>query len=52
MLKDINLRHFTDAAEQMLIWCHQGAVVTRDLLRRRCTEAVLFLTNCPTDRMV
>lgn len=50
LLRLLKAGRFTEAAYEMHSWCHAGLKVIRGLLKRRCTEVVLFLTNCPPDK--
>lgn len=44
LLKQLNMKHFKEAAEQFLNWCHVKGVVSAGLLRRRQAERKLFLS--------
>ncbi len=50
MLTDLNAGHYTQAALDLVQWCHEGKTPVRGLLTRRLKEASLFLTNCPHDK--
>lgn len=44
LLKQLNMKHFKEAAEQFLNWCHVKGAVNAGLLRRRQAEKKLFLS--------
>lgn len=44
LLKQVNLKHFKEAADRFLDWCHINGQVSKGLLRRREAEHQLFLS--------
>lgn len=44
LLKQLNMKHYKEAAEQFLLWCHAGGKEVAGLKRRREAERRLFLS--------
>jgi lysozyme len=44
LLKELNAKNYTGAADQFLLWNHAGGVVLAGLTRRREAEKEMFLT--------
>lgn len=45
LLKDLNQSQYSEAADQFLVWDHEGTTVIEGLLRRREAERALFLST-------